>query len=349
MQQLNDGRGEAQRPYGTSGYETSAMASPYFGGELLPLQQQTLETEAVFTGVGLHTGKNSHVTVSPAPIDHGLVFVSGRERIPALAEYVGDTQRCTTLGHGPNAIHTIEHLCSALYALGIDNAEIHVEGPELPALDGSALPFADGLMSAGCRLQPAAPRQIRLSEPIWIEDGDRHVFAIPMERLTVMAAVDFRRPFAGPQCFCFSLEGPQRSREALELVGAASGTVAALLPPLRQPAAEGGTPLGIFMEELAPARTFCFEDWIPALRAAGLGSGGSLDNTIVLSNNGASSPLRFQDELARHKCLDLLGDLALTGGRLRALVVAIKAGHSLHVAAASRIRRLIHAVKHPGD
>jgi hypothetical protein len=170
-----------------------------------------------------------------------------------------------------------------------------------------------------------------------------------MDRLTVVANVDFGRPYAGRQSFCYSLEGIQRSAEALELVGAASGAVAALLPPLRQPALEGGTPLNVFLEELAPARTFCFEDWIEQLQSAGLGSGGSLDNTLVLSERGPSTPLRFPDELARHKTLDLLGDMALVGARLRACVVAIKAGHSLHVAAASRIRRLAHDAHRPGD
>jgi UDP-3-O-[3-hydroxymyristoyl] N-acetylglucosamine deacetylase len=103
------------------------------------------------------------------------------------------------------------------------------------------------------------------------------------------------------------------------------------------------------MEELAPARTFCFEDWIAPLLAAGLGTGGSLDNTLVLTENGPSTPLRFPDELARHKTLDLLGDLALVGGRLQACVVAFKAGHSLHVAAVNKIRRIADDAGHPGD
>jgi UDP-3-O-acyl-N-acetylglucosamine deacetylase len=175
-----------------------------------------------------------------------------------------------------------------------------------------------------------------------VQDGDRHVMAFPLERLTVVASVDFQRPFAGAQSFCYSLEGPQRSFEALELVGAASGTIAKMLPPLRQPALEGGTPLSVFIEELAPARTFCFEDWIGPLQAAGLGVGGNIDNTLVLFDHGPSTPMRFPDELARHKALDLLGDLALVGGRLRAGVVAIKAGHSLHVAAVKSIRRSLH-------
>lgn len=325
------------------------MPFPRTGSHLLPPQQQTVETEAEFSGIGLHTGRPARVVVAPAPVDHGLVFLAQGRRIPALADYVGDTTRCSALVAGGAVIYTVEHLLASLYALGIDNAEIRVEGPEMPAMDGSAAPFAQGLLDAGIRQQGRPPRVVRLREMVWVHDGDRHVLAIPGELLTVVAAVDFARPFAGPQTFCYSLEGPQRSREALELVGAASGTVARLLPPLRQPALEGGTPLGVFLDELAPARTFCFEDWIASLQAAGLGAGGTLDNTLVLSSTGPSTPLRFPDELARHKTLDLLGDMALVGGRLHACVVAIKAGHSLHVAAAKRIRRLVHEARHPGD
>jgi UDP-3-O-acyl-N-acetylglucosamine deacetylase len=325
------------------------MALPNPGAELLPPQQQTLLTEAIFTGTGLHTGAPSRVTVCPAPPDYGVIFVRGRQRIPALAEYVGDTTRCSTLTAGDSVIHTVEHLLASLYALGIDNAEIIMEGPEPPALDGSALPFAEGLLAAGIRQQGRPPKELVLNETIWVQDGDRHVMAFPLDRLTVVASVDFKRPFAGPQSFCYSLEGPQRSFEAMELVGAASGTIRRLLPPLRQPALEGGTPLSVFLDELAPARTFCFEDWIAPLQAAGLGTGGNIDNTLVLFENGPSTPMRFPDELARHKTLDLLGDLALVGGRLRAGVVAIKAGHSLHVAAVDRIRRSVNDLDQPGD
>jgi UDP-3-O-[3-hydroxymyristoyl] N-acetylglucosamine deacetylase len=325
------------------------MALPFPGAELLPPQQQTLRTEAVFAGRGLHTGGAARVTVHPAPPDHGLVFVRQGQRIPALGEFVGDTTRCSTLTAGDTVVHTVEHLLAALYALGIDNAEMEVEGPELPALDGSALPFAEGLLAAGVRPQDRSPRELVLRETVWVQDGDRHVLAFPLDRLTVLASVDFGRPHAGPQSFCYSLEGPQRSVEALELVGAASGAIAALLPPLRQPALEGGTPLHVFLEELAPARTFCFEDWIEELRAQGLGSGGTIENTLVLGEDGPLNPMRFPDELARHKTLDLLGDLALVGGRLRAGVVAIKAGHALHIAAVNRIRRSIHGAVQPAD
>jgi len=325
------------------------MPLPFAGAEILPPQQQTLAREATFTGVGLHTGRSTRVTVCPAPPDHGRVFVTQGQRIPALSEFVSDTTRCSALSSGDAVIYTVEHLMAALYALGVDNAEIHVEGSELPVLDGSSLPFAEGLLDAGVDQQGCPPKEIVLRDMVWVQDGDRHVFAMPMPRLTVAAAVDFGRPYAGPQAFCYSLEGPQRSVEAFEMVGAASGTIGALLPPLRQPALEGGTPLNVFLEELSPARTFCFEDWIASIRAAGLGTGGSLENTLVLSGDGPSTPLRFPDELARHKTLDLLGDLALAGARVRACVVAIKAGHALHVAAVNRIRRLANDARYSGD
>ncbi len=319
------------------------------GGALLPPQQQTLRGEVVFSGIGLHTGRFSRVTVCPAPADHGRVFVKSGVRIPAEADYVGDTTRCSTLTHQGEVIHTVEHLLAALYALGVDNAEIRIEGTEAPALDGSARPFADGLLEVGIEPQGVPPHNLFFSELVWVRDGDRHVIAIPGEGLTVGACVDFGRPYAGPQNFCYSLEGPHRSLEAMQLGGRAWGPCAGLLPQLRQPAAEGGTPLSVFLDELAPARTFCFEDWIAAIRAAGLGSGGSLDNTLVLGERGPSTPLRFPDELARHKTLDLLGDMALVGARLQASVIGIKAGHALHVAAAHQIRKLVHDPQHPGD
>lgn len=277
------------------------------------------------------------------------MFYCGSKRIPALAENIGDTTRCSALVSGNTVIYTIEHLLAALYGLGVDNAEIHVTGRELPALDGSAKLFVDGLLRAGIRPQYRPAREVVLRSVVWAQDGDRHVLAIPWESLAVVGAVDFERPYAGAQSFMYALEGSRDCSEVLEMVGAASGTVAAALPPIRQPALEGGCALTTFIEELAPARTFCLEEWIGPLRAAGLGTGGSLENTLVLSERGPSTPLRFPDELARHKTLDLLGDMSLVGGRLRALVVAIKAGHSLHVQAARQIRRLSHGVDYPGS
>ncbi|HTE19272.1 MAG TPA: UDP-3-O-acyl-N-acetylglucosamine deacetylase, partial [Armatimonadota bacterium] len=144
------------------------MAVPHLGADLLPPQQQTLRSSAVFTGIGLHTGRRARVVVEPAPPDHGLVFVTGGARIPALSEYVGDTTRCSTLMSGNTVIHTVEHLLAALYGLGVDNAEIHIDGPEPPAMDGSALPFAEGLLAAGIEQQGRPARQVRLREIVWV-------------------------------------------------------------------------------------------------------------------------------------------------------------------------------------
>lgn len=325
------------------------MMSSTSGSDLLPPEQQTLEDSVEFQGSGLHSGADARVVVRPGPVDSGIVFWKEGVRIPALAEYVTRTERCTALENQGKSVQMVEHLLAALHGLGIDNAHVEVEGPELPAMDGSALPYARRLLEAGVRTQGKPPREYVLRDVVWVREGDRHVLAFPNDVLTTVAAVDFGRPFAGPQSFCFSAEGPQLSHAVAELVGTVSNEVGALLPPLRQPALEGGAPLDVFLEELAPARTFCFYDWIEQLRAAGLGIGGSMDNTLVLSDDGPSTPMRYPDELARHKTLDLFGDVVLVGGRLRACVVAIKAGHSLHVAAAARIRRLTHGNEYPGD
>jgi UDP-3-O-acyl-N-acetylglucosamine deacetylase len=146
------------------------MPVPFSGAELLPPEQQTLRSEARFSGIGLHTGKPAQVVVAPAPVDHGLVFVVGGQRIPATAEYVGDTTRCSTLRAGDQVIHTVEHLLAALYALGVDNAEIHIDGPEPPALDGSALPFAEGLLAAGIHQQGRLAHEVRLREVVCVSD-----------------------------------------------------------------------------------------------------------------------------------------------------------------------------------
>jgi UDP-3-O-[3-hydroxymyristoyl] N-acetylglucosamine deacetylase len=254
-----------------------------------------------------------------------------------------DSTRCSALRVGDTQIATVEHLLAALAGLRIDNARIEVEGPEIPALDGSALPFAEGIMAAGIHEQSAPARVIRLPRAEWISDGDRHVVAVPAEGLTVATAVDYGRPLAGPQIFAFSFDAtPQPAAAVLALAGATMGPQWDFVMP--EPV--HGTATGCdwrsplpFLQELAPARTFCFDDWIAPIRAAGLGRGGSIENTVLIDDHGTSTPLRFMDELARHKALDLLGDLALIGARLYAIVVAVKAGHALHLSAAGRIRR----------
>src|SRR4051794_23018086 len=166
------------------------------GGELI--RQQTLADDVTFSGIGLHTGARVRCWVFPAPAGHGIVFRSGTSRIPARLESVVESTRCSALGDGQTQIATVEHLLAALTGLRIDNALIEVSGPELPALDGSALPFAEGLLTAGTREQEAPARVLTPRAPIWIAEGDRYVVAIPADSLTVAAFVDYGRPLAGP-------------------------------------------------------------------------------------------------------------------------------------------------------
>ncbi len=308
-------------------------------------RQQTLASPAFFSGVGLHTGAEVSCAVHPAPEDHGVVFFAGAARIPATLESVVPSTRCSALSANGTQIATVEHLLAALAGLRIDNARVEVEGPELPALDGSALPFAEGLMAAGVREQERAARIIKVMAPIWVKDGERLVIATPnpANGLTVTTAVDYGRPLAGPQIFTFSLDvAPTPAAAVLAHAAAAMGAEwdfhAEDPLEITLPASDWSSPLP-FLRDLAPARTFCLEEWIRTIRSVGLGGGGSIENTVVISDASTSTPLRFPDELARHKALDLLGDLSLLGFRLHATVVAVKAGHALHMAAAELIRK----------
>jgi UDP-3-O-[3-hydroxymyristoyl] N-acetylglucosamine deacetylase len=274
-------------------------------------RQRTLGRELLFSGVGLHTGSEGKLWIRPAPPGAGLVFRSQGRRVPAVAEHVVPSARCTRLTADGADVLTPEHLLAALYGLGVDNAHLELQGPEVPILDGSALPFVEAIQQAGVVTQEAPARVVRLPRPVWIAEGERHVLALPAEQFAVTVATDFGRACAGPAVF--HLEFP---------LAADDGSV--------EP----------FIRELAPARTFCFADEVAAILAAGLGAGGSAENTLVLSDEGPSRPLRFADEPIRHKALDLLGDLALLGGRLAAHVIAVKAGHALHTAAAEQIRRI---------
>lgn len=274
-------------------------------------RQRTLGREILLSGVGLHTGREGTLRIGPAAPGEGLVFITGGRRVPARAAHVAPSARCTRLSADDAEVLTPEHLLAALYGMRVDNARIELEGPEVPILDGSAHPFCQAVREAEIVTQPAAALLLRLPRSVWVGDGERHVLALPSETFTLTVATDFCRPYAGPEVTTFTFPNEEGDDAAAEQ----------------------------FVRELAPARTFCFEDEVPAILAAGLGAGGSLDNALVLGEHGPSRPLRFPNEPVRHKALDLLGDLALLGGRLCAHVIAVKAGHTLHTAAAEQIRR----------
>ena len=277
------------------------------------MKQSTIARPAAWDGLGLHSGVPVRVGLAPAPPNSGLVFVRSRSggdagiEIPASHHCLRASSRATTLGvNGAGAsgddaraaqVSTVEHLLATLYAFDIDNVRIQVDGPELPAMDGSALPLVDRVKSAGRELLGADRAAIRLKKPVEIREGDRWIRAEPADCLQLTYSIDFNHPLIGRQTF----EIPDVSA-------------------------------AYFARELAGARTFGFVHEVEALRIAGLARGGSLENTLVLDDDQILNEggLRFRDEFVRHKVIDLLGDLALLGAPLRAHVSVEKGGHSLH-------------------
>ena len=264
----------------------------------------TLATSSsVFSGVGLHSGADASVCLRPAPPGAGLVFRDGAsgQEIPALAANVSDTSRCTRLSFGGVEVQTVEHVLSALAGLGVDDAVIETTGGELPAGDGSAAAFAALIREAGVREQPEGiVSPLLLTQPVTVSQGDATLIALPSDRFQATVVLDYPRH-------------------------AYLGTLAAVFD------------LGDYGHDIAPARTFGFLSEIEALRAHGLGLGASRENAIVLGEDAYETPLRFPNELARHKLLDLIGDLALMGRPLLAHVFALKPSHTLN----ARLARLL--------
>jgi UDP-3-O-[3-hydroxymyristoyl] N-acetylglucosamine deacetylase len=261
-------------------------------------KQKTLKEEAGCVGVGLHSGRRAKLVLKPAPADHGIVFRrtdAGGIEIPATAEYLSHINHATCLAKGGVRIETIEHLLAALHALGVDNVEIELDGPEVPIMDGSAAPFIYLIHEAGIRSLAASRSAIGLSRPVSVGGDGRFVAAYPSDRLRLTYTINFDHPL---------LKHQEHTVEVDE---------------------------SSFVDEIAPARTFGFLKDVELMRQAGLALGGSLDNAVVLGETGVlNNPLRFPDEFVRHKILDLLGDLVLLGKPLKAHVVALRAGHALH-------------------
>lgn len=267
--------------------------------------QLTINRPVEIDGVGLHTSVASHIRLVPAPADTGIVFrrtdLDGFE-IRAHVSNVARVSYATSLMRESVLVSTTEHLLAALYSCGIDNVYVDIDALELPILDGSAKPFMDMLDQAGTRRLRRQRRYIRILKPLEFSDGDRRVGIYPAEEFKVHCFVDYDHCCAGPQ----EVEMPV-NRET-------------------------------FSRELAPARTFTFVKELLALQKMGLIRGGSLANAIVMDDTSIlNGPLRFPDEFGRHKALDLIGDLALIGRPLQALIVAHKAGHALHTQLVTRL------------
>jgi UDP-3-O-[3-hydroxymyristoyl] N-acetylglucosamine deacetylase len=255
--------------------------------------------------VGLHTGRAASVRVLPAPAGSGLRFrLDGAVEFPAHPDYVVDTRRATVLGLGEHRVSTVEHLLSALSGTGITNALIAVDGPEIPASDGSALEFTAAIDAAGILEQPLACARTVVREPQVFRDGSAVLAVLPAAAFRVRMTIDFPAPVGA---------------QYLDYDGAADN----------------------YRTAIAPNRTFGFRHEVEALLERGLAMGGSLDNAVVFDTDGPLVALRAANEPVRHKVLDLIGDFALLGAYPQCEVIAVKSGHALHFAA---VRALVDRV-----
>lgn len=298
--------------------------------------QQTLRKNYSFEGKGLHTGKVARMTVCPAPADTGIVFrrtdLGAGAEVAALAENVSNTARSTTISNETASVSTIEHILSALTGMGVDNAFIDIDNVEVPILDGSAKPYVDAIWKDGFEQQDAPRRYVELKETIEVfnEEKGSLVRIEPADEFSYEIKVDFNSRVLGVQYAQW-------------------------------------TPSVIYAEEIGTCRTFVFFHEIEFLFNNGLVKGGDVDNAIVIVEHPVTDEqvenlsrlfnlpalevredgylsnltLRFPNECARHKLLDLIGDLRLCGGFLKAKVTAEKAGHGINTTAARKVRALL--------
>ena len=262
------------------------------------VQRKTINTDVSITGIGLHSGIYTTVELHPAPAGSGITFVRADLdglRIPALQASTTALDYATTVGKDDVQVGTVEHLLSAVMACGITDIDIHIDGPEVPIIDGSALPFMHLIDAAGVRDLGTEVPVLRLREPVEVVEGDKSIRIVPSNRLIIKYRIDFEHPMIGRQSLHFDFGHDN------------------------------------FLRKIAPARTFGFMRDVEKMRAAGLARGGSVENAIVLDDTHVvNGPLRFKDEFVRHKVLDLVGDLALIGRPIAGEITAHRAGHALH-------------------
>ena len=263
--------------------------------------QSTLKSDAVFTGVGLHSGASVRMVVKPASADYGIWFrrmdLAGRgAMIAARWDSVVPSRLCTVVGNSAGIqVSTIEHLMAALAGCGIHNALIEIDAGEVPILDGSSVPFVQGFLARGVRQQASPIRAIKVLQSVEVRDGDAVARLDPSETMEMDFRIDFADVAIGQQHKTMSLAN------------------------------------GAFVRELCDSRTFCRQTDVDAMRAKGLALGGNLRNAVVFEGDRVLTPggLRHADEPVRHKMLDALGDLALAGGPMLARYTGVRAGHAL--------------------
>lgn len=269
--------------------------------------QRTLRRTVHCAGIGLHSGRKVTVSLKPAPADYGIRFERadlGGAEIRAHVSHLGSSQTLQTgLVADQASVETVEHLLAALRGMGIDNVSVELNHPEVPIMDGSAAPWVYLVQDAGVRELSAPRRTLKVLRPVQIQQGDKRIALYPSDGFKVSYTISFDHPL---------LRHQQKTLELSE---------------------------SVFVDQIAPARTFGFLKEVEMLRQRGLALGGSLENAVVLGETGVLNPLRFEDEFVRHKILDVIGDLALVGHPVSGHLVVHRGGHALHTALAVELIR----------
>jgi len=266
--------------------------------------QTTITHSVCYTGIGLHSGRSVTITLHPAAADSGIIFartdLPGVPQVKAAVANVTSTMRATTLEDKDAKVFTVEHLLAAFFAMGVDNCLVEIDSVEPPIADGSALPFVQLILEAGTTVQELPRTEINLAETHAVRLQDKFITILPYDGFRISFTSVNPHPMIGVQFGDYEI-----------------------------------TP-EIFLQEIAPARTIGFMHELSTLHAQGLALGGNLNNAVVYDDGKLLTPLRFPDELVRHKILDVVGDLALIG-RIRGHVIAVKSSHALNTTLAKQI------------
>lgn len=268
------------------------------------MQQTTVGKTVTYTGIGLHSGRNVTITLKPADVNTGIIFartdLPGVPQVAAVAGNVTNAMRATTLESGQAKVFTVEHLLAAFYAMGIDNCLVEINSVEPPVADGSSLPFVRLIEEAGEQQQDGVRRLVSVTQAQAIRVEDKFITILPYDGFRITFTSINSHPMLGVQFGDYEITKD------------------------------------IFIREIAPARTVGFMNEVELLQAQGLALGGSLENVVVYDDEKVLTPLRFADELVRHKILDIIGDLALVG-HIKGHIIAVKSSHALNTALAKKI------------
>ncbi|OPY91331.1 MAG: UDP-3-O-(3-hydroxymyristoyl) N-acetylglucosamine deacetylase [Syntrophus sp. PtaU1.Bin208] len=262
--------------------------------------QRTLKSELTCQSVGLHTGRKIKMTLKPAAVDAGILLVrkdkNYKQKIKVSLENVTDTTLATTIGNNGTSISTVEHILSAFSGMGVDNAVVEVDGPEIPIMDGSALPFVDMLKKVGTCTQEKLKKYLIVKEPVYVSEGESHAMFVPSSSFEITYKIEFRHPEIGVQSYHLKLSDETYERE------------------------------------ICSSRTFGFLKDVEYLQARGLALGGSLKNAVILDETRIINKegLRSPEEFVKHKILDAIGDLSLIGMPIVGHFIAYKSGHKLN-------------------